>query len=99
MNFEHLRRLLPQIRKIAQKYEIEKISVFGSVARGESTSASDLDLLVELQENASLFGVAGFGYEMEQLLGVPVDVIPLSILPIVSDQEFVRRIQKEAVPL
>jgi predicted nucleotidyltransferase len=73
--------------------------VFGSIVRGENTSQSDVDLLVEMQEGVSLFGLAGFGYETEKLLGVPVDVVPLSVLPQVKDQQFVSNIQKEAVAL
>ena len=52
-----------------------------------------------MQEGASLFGVAGFSYEVEILLGTPVDVIPLSVLPQVKDREFVMNIQREAVSL
>jgi len=99
MKFEQIRKHSKQILKIARKYGILKIFVFGSVARGESTPQSDLDFLVEMQEGASLFGVAGFGYEVEQLLGVSVDVIPLSILPMMEDQDFVINIQRDAVPL
>jgi uncharacterized protein len=99
MNFEQVRQFSPQLIKIARKYGISAIYVFGSVARGENTAHSDVDFLVEMQEGASLFGVAGFGYESEKLLGVQVDVIPVSALPQVKDQEFVTHIQKEAIPL
>jgi uncharacterized protein len=99
MNFEQIRQIAPQLQEIAQKHGIKKIYVFGSVTRGEQTAQSDVDFLVELNENASLFGVAGFGYEAEKLLGIPVDVIPLSVLPMVTDREFVMNIQKEAALL
>ncbi len=99
MNFDQIQQFAPQITKIAKKYGISKIYVFGSVARGENTSHSDVDLLVEMQEEASLFGVAGFCYETELLLGLQVDVIPLSVLPQVEDQEFVMNIQREAIAL
>lgn len=99
MNFEDLREFAPQLSHIAQKYSISKIYVFGSIARGNSTSRSDVDFLVEMQEGGTLFGVAGFGYEAEKLLGIRVDVVPLSTLSKISDQEFVINIQKEAVAL
>jgi len=99
MKFDHLRQTAPQLMKIAKMYGISKIYVFGSVARGESTAKSDVDLLVEMEKGASLFGVAGFNFEIEKLLGVQVDVVPMSLLPQVRDQEFVKRIQKEAVSL
>jgi uncharacterized protein len=99
MNFEQVRQFSPQLIKIARKYGISAIYVFGSVARGDDTAHSDVDFLVEMQEGASLFGVAGFSYESEQLLGVSVDVIPISVLPQVKDQAFVINVQKEAIPL
>ena len=99
MNFDQIRQFTPQITKIAQKHGISKIYVFGSVARGEDTPQSDVDLLVEMQEGASLFGLAGFCYEVERILGIHVDVVPRSILPQVRDQEFVTNIQREAIAL
>ena len=99
MNIDHIRQFTPQILEIAQKHGISHIYVFGSTARGENTSHSDVDFLVEMHEGASLFGVAGFSYEVEKLLGIPVDVVPLSVLPLVKDREFVMNIQREAVSL
>ena len=99
MNFAQIQQFAPQIIGIAKKYGISKIYVFGSVARGESTSHSDVDLLVEMQDGASLFGVAGFCFETELLLGLQVDVVPTSVLPQVDDQEFVMNIQREAIAL
>lgn len=99
MNYNQIRRFAPRIKMIAQKHGISKIYVFGSVARGEDSSQSDVDFLVEMREGASLFGVAGFSYEIEKLLGIPVDVVPTSVLPQVKDKEFVANIQKEAIAL
>ncbi|MDZ4159690.1 MAG: nucleotidyltransferase family protein [Anaerolineaceae bacterium] len=99
MNFDQIRQFAPQIMQIAQKHGISRIYVFGSVVRGENTSQSDVDFLVEMQEGASLFGVAGFSYETEKLLGIPVDVVPVSVLPQVKDREFVINIQREAILL
>jgi len=99
MTLEQLRKFTPQLMRLAQKHGIAQVFVFGSVARGETTAASDVDLLVQMQAGASLFGVAGFCYEAEQLLGVRVDVVPTSVLPGVSDREFAARIQREAVGL
>ena len=99
MNFDQIRQFSPQLLEIAKRHGISNIYVFGSVACGDNISQSDIDFLVEMQEGASLFGVAGFSYESEELLGVPVDVVPLSALPQVKDQEFVINIQKEAFPL
>src|SRR5512143_538296 len=99
MNFDQIRLKAPQLFKIAQKYGITRLYIFGSVARGEEEQHSDVDFLVEMQEGVSLFGLAGFCYETEELLGVTVDVVPVSALPLINDQEFVANIKKEAVPL
>jgi predicted nucleotidyltransferase len=99
MDQHMLRQFAPQIKKIAEKHGIAKVFVFGSTARGEATEHSDIDFLVEMQDDVSLFGIAGFGYETEKLLGVHVDVVPLSALSQVSDQGFVKHIQEDAVAL
>jgi hypothetical protein len=99
MNFDQIRQFTPQLFLIAQKHRISRIFVFGLIVRGDSTSLSDVDFLVEMQEGASLFGVGGFNYEAEKLLGIPVDVVPTSALARVEDREFVENIKNEAVAL
>jgi uncharacterized protein len=96
---DRLHRLAPQILKIAKKHGISRVYVFGSTARRESTDQSDVDFLIEMQAGASLLGASGFSYETEKLLGVRVDVVPLSTLPLASDREFVENIQREAIAL
>jgi predicted nucleotidyltransferase len=71
----------------------------GSAARGEEGPFSDVDFLVEMDQDASLFGVAGFMYEAEQLLGVSVDVIPISLLSEIEDQFFAANIRKRSILL
>ena len=99
MELNDLRQLTPELQRIAQKYGISRIYVFGSTARGESTPKSDVDFLVDLDPDKSLFAVAGFAYEAQKLLGVPVDVIPSSILAHLRDQDFVRHVRKDSVAL
>jgi len=48
---EKIRRKKKTIQKIATKYSVTKILIFGSVARGEDRSDSDIDLLVTLEKN------------------------------------------------
>lgn len=48
--------------------------VFGSVARGEQDHDSDLDLIVDLDENRSLFDLGGLAFDLEELLGCAIDV-------------------------
>ncbi|SDK00116.1 nucleotidyltransferase family protein [Natronincola ferrireducens] len=64
-----------QINSIADKYGVVSIKVFGSVARGEEKSDSDIDLLVKLEEGRSLFDLIGFKNDLEYLLKRKVDVV------------------------
>lgn len=99
MNLDQIRAYAPQLQLLAKKHGISEIFVTGSVARGEEGSASDVDFLVEMDQDASLFGVAGFMFEAEQLLGVPVDVIPISLLSEIDDQIFAANIQQDTIAL
>ena len=99
MNFAQLRQYKPQLKRLARKYGIKKLYVFGSIARGENQIQSDVDFLVEMEAGSSLFGVGGFGYEAQQLLGIQVDVIPKSVLPQTKDRDFVSNIERDAIPL
>lgn len=73
-----LRRRRSQVLELAQRHGVRVLGVFGSVARGEDRSDSDIDLLVELPEGMGLFAVARVQNELEDLLGSPVDLIPES---------------------
>ena len=66
----HRRRLLDAARTRG----VRKVRVFGSLARGESTPPSDVDLLVDLEPGRTLLDLAAFRREAEEILGTPVDV-------------------------
>lgn len=63
------------IEALADRYRISNIRLFGSVARGEGRADSDVDFLIDPPEDATLFDLAGFRRELEELLGVDVDVV------------------------
>ncbi len=63
------------VSAIAQKHGVTSIRVFGSVARGEETSESDVDLLVTTGPEVSAWFPAGLILDLEQLLGRHVDVV------------------------
>lgn len=62
------------ILRIGTKYGARNIRIFGSFARGEADSASDLDFLVDLEPGRSLLDLGGLQMELESLLGCRVDV-------------------------
>ncbi len=64
-----------EILKIAAKHGARNVRVFGSVARGEADSQSDIDLLVEFKRGTTLLGHAALVQDLEDLLGVKVDVV------------------------
>lgn len=99
MQIEEIKRVKQQIYQIAAKHGISKVYVFGSVARGESSDVSDVDFLIEMDDNASAFGVGAFQYEAQQLLGINIDVIPTFALKRVEDHDFVKSVQSDAVAL
>ena len=99
MDLKQLRSFQPQLEQLAAKYGVKEILVFGSVAREEDQASSDLDLLIEMQPDASALGVGGFQHEVQSLLGVKVDVVPTFALDGVHDQDFVNSIQSQATPL
>jgi predicted nucleotidyltransferase len=70
-----LRRQRELVRRIAQLNRIDDVAVFGSVARGDETAESDLDLLVTPAPDATLFDLAQFELDMQQLTGRSVDAV------------------------
>jgi predicted nucleotidyltransferase len=64
-----------EILRVAVRYGARNVRVFGSVARHEADERSDIDLVVDLEPGRSLFDLGGLQYELEQLLGRPVDVL------------------------
>jgi predicted nucleotidyltransferase len=63
------------IMRLARANLISDVNVFGSVARGEDTADSDLDLLIDPEPTASLFDFAQFQDDIETLTGRSVDVV------------------------
>ncbi len=70
-----LRARRREIMEIARRHGARSIRVFGSVARGEAGSGSDLDLVVEFEPGRSLFDHGGLAMDLQQALGCPVDIL------------------------
>lgn len=69
------------VRETASRFRAANPRVFGSVLRGTDQEGSDLDLLVDALPGATLFDLGGLQVELEELLGVPVNLLTPGDLP------------------
>jgi hypothetical protein len=84
-----------EILEIAARHGVTSIQIFGLAVRGESKPNSDIDFLVEVGPVHSPWFPAGLIADLEDLLGVPVDVVTKNSL-----HWYIReRVLEEARPL
>jgi predicted nucleotidyltransferase len=69
------------IRRIVAANRAANARVFGSVIRGEDDDTSDLDVLVDVLPGATLLDLGAIQVELEEVLGVSVDVLTPQDLP------------------
>jgi predicted nucleotidyltransferase len=77
------------------RHRTENPRVFGSASRGEDTETSDLDLLVDPLPGATLLDLGAIQVELEESLGISVDVLTPGDLP----RKFRDQVLREAVPI
>jgi uncharacterized protein len=75
-----LRERRAELLAAATRRGASNLRVFGSVARGDDAVGSDVDFLVDFQPSRSLVDVAGLILDLQEILGVPVDVVEASTL-------------------
>jgi hypothetical protein len=68
----HLKENISEIRRC---FSVEKLSIFGSFARGEGTTQSDLDVLVTFEQKATFDLFMDLKFYLEDLLGIKVDLV------------------------
>lgn len=90
-----LRTYREQIRSVVLAHRATNVRVFGSVARGEDTDASDLDLLIEPTPETSLMDIGAIRFELKTLLGINVDVLTPNSLP----DTFREQVLQESIPV
>ena len=83
------------IRHVVESHRALNARVFGSVAHGQDTEGSDLDILIDPTPETSLMDVAAIQVELQHLLGVSVVVLTPRALP----EEMRRQILSEAIPV
>jgi len=75
-----LKELKDLISPILRKHEVEKAGIFGSFIRKELSLDSDIDLLLELKEDKSLFDYISLKLELEELVGRKFDLVEYSTI-------------------
>jgi uncharacterized protein len=75
-----LRERRPDLLAATARRGASNLRVFGSVARSDDHAGSDVDFLVDFEPSRSLVDVAGLILDLQEILGVPVDVIEASTL-------------------
>lgn len=70
-----LTRLKDSAKEIRQRFSVKSLSVFGSIARDETTDNSDVDVLVVFDQKASFDVFMDLKFYLEELLGTGVDLV------------------------
>jgi predicted nucleotidyltransferase len=95
LDLDSIRRRRSDVLRLAARYGASNVRVFGSVARGDAGTGSDVDLLVEFEADRSLLDLIGLELDLRDLLGWHVDVATVASL-----KDRIRtRVLAEAVPL
>jgi predicted nucleotidyltransferase len=92
---ELLREKREEILRVAARRGAHNVRLFGSVARGQNDSESDVDILVDMEPGRSLLDLGGLWSDLNDLLGMKVDVVTEKGLR----KRIRERVLKEAVPL
>jgi len=88
---------IPEIQEIvapfAKEYGVEKVYLFGSYARGEATTDSDVDLRIDSGKIKTLFTLGGFYADLKESLGKPIDIVTSDAI----SEKFHSHIEREEV--
>ncbi len=80
MDKQQIIETLKSLHLQLEPFHVTEISLFGSFVRNEQTPASDVDVLVTFDQDASFFDLVRLGFFLEENLGRKVDVIPIESL-------------------
>lgn len=92
---EALRSHRDDIRRVVEAHRARNARVFGSVLHGNDTENSDLDVLVDPLPGATLLDMGAIQIELEEVLGVSVDLLTPGDLP----AKYRAQVLKNAVPV
>jgi predicted nucleotidyltransferase len=95
MQIDELRQRRKEILGIAARHGATRVRVFGSVARDQADSKSDVDFLVDLEAGRSLFDLGGLLMDLREARGRDIDVVTENGL----QERMRRKVLDEAVSL
>lgn len=70
-----LEEIKQKVLPILKKARVKRAAIFGSYARGDNTQKSDIDVLLDLPDHATLIDLVGIKQDLEEVLRKKVDVI------------------------
>ena len=73
--FQSIQKKRGKILSIVNRHGLRNVRIFGSVARGEETPLSDIDFLVDLDKDCTIFDLSGANVQLQALLGRKVDIV------------------------
>ena len=81
MSAESILQKLKEMKSdLVARYKVREIGLFGSWIREEQRAGSDIDLLVEFDNEADLFDLIGLSLYLEETFGCAVDIVPRKAL-------------------
>jgi len=69
-----------KILPVLQPYRVKRVGLFGSSVRGATRESSDVDILVEIDEDIGLLDFVGIKLEIEEAIGRKVDLVEYSTI-------------------
>ena len=82
-----IEKIKDKVIPILKRYGVKRAAIFGSSARGEAKTSSDVDILVEIESDISLLDFVGLKIEIEEALGGKVDLVEYSaIKPLIKER-------------
>lgn len=89
-SLEELRTI---VAPVAEKYGVDRVYLFGSVARGDYSENSDYDFCIEPGKIRSLFIYAEFFLDLRDAIGAEIDLVNTNSV----DSEFLKNIMSDGV--
>jgi hypothetical protein len=83
------------VEPVARKYGVDKVYLFGSVARGDDNEESDYDFYIEAEKIRSISVISGFFRDLREAIGYDIDLISTKRM----DPEFLNTIMREGVTI